>query len=79
MASAAITNPEEPRNQPGLLSGFSSWVPWIGNAITEVASSDQKSSRNKSYAEGTLRELLKGTDSSPDQKGKGIDGAERMN
>lgn len=77
VASAAIMNPEEPRSQPGLLSGFSSWVPWIGNAVTEVATSDRKASRSKSYAEGTLRSLLKGVET-PDQKGKDVDGAERM-
>ncbi len=78
VASAAIANPEEPRSPSGLLSGFSSWIPWRGGSVTEVASSNQKAGRSKSYAEGTLRELLKGVESTSDQKGKGIEGSERM-
>ncbi|RYP05185.1 hypothetical protein DL764_003965 [Monosporascus ibericus] len=77
VASAAIANPEEPRNVPRLLSGFSSWMPWVGGSVTEIASSDQKAGKSKSYAEGTLRELLlKGAEPATDQKGKCI---ERMN
>ncbi|RYP48497.1 hypothetical protein DL768_005635 [Monosporascus sp. mg162] len=74
VASAAIANPEGPRSVPRLLSGFSSWVPWIGGSVTEIASSDQKAGKSTSYAEGTLRELLlKGAEPATDQKGKCIE------
>lgn len=77
VANAAITSPEEPRNSSSILSGISNWIPWRANGtVTEVASSDQKGVRAKSYAEGSLRELLKGAEggSGPptDMKGKGI-------
>ncbi|RYO97923.1 hypothetical protein DL765_010968 [Monosporascus sp. GIB2] len=74
VASAAIAYPEEPRSVPRLLSGFSSWMPWIGGSVTEIASSDPKAGKSKSYAEGTLRELLlKGAEPALDQKGKGVE------
>ncbi|KAK7934818.1 hypothetical protein PG985_000313 [Apiospora marii] len=77
MAAADITAPEEPpRAQAGLLAGFSNWIPWRGSAVTEVAaSSDTKGgAKPKSYAEGTLRELLRSSEASPsDIKGKGVD------
>lgn len=75
MAAAAISSPDIPRNSAGLLSGISSWMPWRGgNAITEVASSDQKAAQGKSYAEGSLRELLKSRDAlGIDIKGKGVE------
>ncbi|KAM0817943.1 hypothetical protein AB5N19_03750 [Seiridium cardinale] len=77
IANAAISSPDEPRGSSSLLSGLGSWMPWRGNGVrTEIASSDQKGARAKSYAEGSLRELLKGTDSgagSPaDVKGKSV-------
>jgi hypothetical protein len=76
LASAAISSPDEPRSSSNLLSGFSHWIPWRGgNTLVEVASSNQKNSRAKSYAEGSLRELLKGnghTGGAPtDANGKG--------
>ncbi|RYP63182.1 hypothetical protein DL769_007039 [Monosporascus sp. CRB-8-3] len=74
VASAAIASPEEPRSVPRLIFGFSSWMPWVGGSVTEITSSDQKAGKSKSYAEGTLRELLlKGAEPAPDQKGKGIE------
>ncbi|ORY71297.1 uncharacterized protein BCR38DRAFT_329044 [Pseudomassariella vexata] len=74
VAAAAIANPEEPREQSGLLSGFSHWIPWRGTPVTEVASSDTKRTKSKSYAAGSLRELLKSTEGTPtDVKGKGVD------
>lgn len=77
VANAAISSPDEPRSSSSLLSGISSWMPWRGGgALTEVASTDQKGGRAKSYAEGSLRELLKGTDGGPalpaDVKGKSV-------
>ncbi|KAK8856889.1 hypothetical protein PGQ11_012801 [Apiospora arundinis] len=76
VAAADITSPEEPRGQSRLLAGFSSWMPWRGSAVTEVASSDVKGGvKSKSYAEGTLRELLRSSEASPsDTKGKGVGG-----
>ena len=98
VASAAIANPEEPFRKPpgGLFSGFAGyWVPtWMGGgAITEVASGSrlgsdrrQKTSggKSKSYAEGTLRDLLlKGADQAAgtndqNQKGKTVESVERL-
>ena len=76
VAAADITSPEEPRGQSGLLAGLSSWIPWRGSAVTEVASSDTKGgAKSKSYAEGTLRELLRSSEASPqDTKGKVVGG-----
>ena len=78
VAAADITAPEEPpRTQSGLLAGLSNWIHWRGLAVTEVAaSSDTKTgAKPKSYAEGTLRELLRSSETSPsDIKGKGVDG-----
>ncbi|KAK7966331.1 uncharacterized protein PG986_000608 [Apiospora aurea] len=75
VAAADITSPEEPREQQhGILAGISNWIPWRGSAVTEVASSDTKGgAKPKSYAEGTLRELLRTSEASPsDTKGKGV-------
>jgi hypothetical protein len=74
VAAAAIASPDEPRGHSGLLSGFSHWMPWRAGVVTEVSSSDQKGGKTKSYAEGSLRELLKSTDvTSGDIRGKGVD------
>lgn len=71
VAAAAIASPDEARGPPSLLAGFGNWMPWRGTSVTEVASSDNKGSRSRSYAEGSLRELLKTTDPAPsDSKGK---------
>ena len=102
VASAAIASPEEPFRNPsgGLFSGFVGyWVPtWRGgNAITEVASTSgagtgtgrkwkTAGSKNKSYAEGTLRELLlKGAEQAvgtsgqvQGQKGRTTESVQRM-
>ncbi|KAI0129982.1 hypothetical protein BJ170DRAFT_618364 [Xylariales sp. AK1849] len=74
VAAAAIASPDKHRGQSGLLSGFGNWMPWRGSGtVTEVASSDWKGGRSKSYAEGSLRELLKSTDGTlTDVKGKGV-------
>ena len=74
VAAAAIMIPEEPRGQPGLLAGLSQWMPWRGATVTEVATTSQKGLKPKSYAEGSLRDLLKSTESPvADAKGKGVD------
>ncbi|KAF7530979.1 hypothetical protein G7054_g9288 [Neopestalotiopsis clavispora] len=75
VANAAISRPDEPRSSSSLLSGISHWIPWRGNSsTTEAASSAHKHGKAKSYAEGSLRELLKGTDiesgAAMDLKGK---------
>ncbi|KAJ1328982.1 hypothetical protein MN608_05713 [Microdochium nivale] len=94
--------PDDLSGRPGLFAGLSSWIPWRssmgvgasrGMPITEVAASDPKRSgghaaRSKSYAEGTLRELLKtaepslssvqvagATAASADHKGKSVEHA----
>lgn len=88
--------PGELSGRSGLFSGLSSWIPWRANAaggtsggmpVTEVATSDRKrgsghAARSKSYAEGTLRELLKTVEptvdvagASSDHKGKGVEHA----
>lgn len=77
VANAAMSSPDEPMNSSNLLSGISNWIPWrAGGAVTETVLSDQKGTRVKSYAEGSLRELLKGTDGGSgshfDVKGKGV-------
>lgn len=74
VAATDIAHPDEPREQSGLLSSFSTWIPWRTAAVTEVASSHQKGFKTKSYAEGSLRELLKSKEASSSQsKGKGVD------
>ncbi|KAH7032777.1 uncharacterized protein B0I36DRAFT_320022 [Microdochium trichocladiopsis] len=90
--------PGEPSARSSLFSGLSSWIPWRAGAgtnanpvraVTEVATTDPKSGhrssgQSKSYAEGTLRELLKTAESSTlpvpggssgtaDHKGKGVE------
>ncbi|KAI0119117.1 hypothetical protein F4814DRAFT_227268 [Daldinia grandis] len=64
VASADITTPEEPTGSSGLLSGFSTWIPWKGaKPFSEVAGADPEVPRGySSYAEGTLRELLRSTE-----------------
>ncbi|KAI0423404.1 hypothetical protein F5Y09DRAFT_327460 [Xylaria sp. FL1042] len=59
VAAAAIAIPEEPKDQAGLLGGFRFSIPWKGTSTTGVSSTEQKPGRTKSYAEGTLRQLLK--------------------
>ncbi|KAH9991089.1 hypothetical protein F4779DRAFT_249502 [Xylariaceae sp. FL0662B] len=78
VAAAAIAVPEEPIGQSGLLSGFSSWIPWKGLVVPEATSPGQKGDKgdkgdnNSSYAEGSLRELLKLAELLGDKKGKGV-------
>ncbi|KAF3064912.1 hypothetical protein GL218_02319 [Daldinia childiae] len=64
VAAADITTPEEPKGSSGLLSGFSTWMSWKGaKPFSEVAGEDPEVPRGySSYAEGTLRELLRSTE-----------------
>ncbi|KAI1630802.1 hypothetical protein F4809DRAFT_635275 [Biscogniauxia mediterranea] len=59
VAAAAIASPEEPRDQASLLSGLSSWISGKGAVASMTAV--RKDGKNDSYAEGTLRGLLKTT------------------
>ncbi|GAP84203.2 hypothetical protein SAMD00023353_0600020 [Rosellinia necatrix] len=70
VAAAAIALPEEPKDQPGLLSGFRFGIPWKATSVTNVASEEQKTVRTKSYAEGTLRHILRITESTGNRGGK---------
>ncbi|KAK6952176.1 hypothetical protein Daesc_006709 [Daldinia eschscholtzii] len=73
VAAADITTPEEPRGPSGLLSGFGAWMPWKGvKPFSEIPGADPEVSRGySSYAEGTLRELLKSTEQVGDTTRKG--------
>ncbi|KAI1463749.1 uncharacterized protein F4812DRAFT_229618 [Daldinia caldariorum] len=58
VAAADITTPEDPRGPSGRLSGFSAWMPWKG--AKPVSNIDPEVFKGySSYAEGTLRELLR--------------------
>ncbi|KAJ3552533.1 hypothetical protein NPX13_g11089 [Xylaria arbuscula] len=71
VAAAAISAPEDPKDQPSLLGGFRFGIPWIGSSSMNLASTAQKpNSGTKSYAEGTLRHLLGITESSSSRGGK---------
>ncbi|KAI2463109.1 hypothetical protein F4781DRAFT_417617 [Annulohypoxylon bovei var. microspora] len=73
VAAAAITTPEEPRTSAGLLAGFTAWISWKGAAASEVGLLGLEGPRGySSYAEGTLRELLKSTEPIMDTRQKGI-------
>ncbi|KAI0865644.1 hypothetical protein F4860DRAFT_260886 [Xylaria cubensis] len=78
VAAAAITTPEEPKEQPGLLSGFRFSIPWKGSSIADRSSTRQKPGRTKSYAEGTLRQLLGINEMSRTREGKSSDGGGGM-
>ncbi|KAI3323319.1 hypothetical protein HD806DRAFT_108493 [Xylariaceae sp. AK1471] len=76
VAAAAIAIPEQPKDQSSLLGGFRFSIPWKGTAVTDTSSTEQKPGRTKSYAEGTLRQLLRITESSGSRGGKFTDGAD---
>lgn len=71
LAAAAIMRPDEPKGSSGLFSGLSHWIPWrSGSAATGV----RETSSGKSYAEGSLRDLLKTVDDpAMNGKGKGVE------
>ncbi|KAI0840323.1 hypothetical protein F5Y06DRAFT_264248 [Hypoxylon sp. FL0890] len=74
VAAAAMAAPEEPRASSSLLSGFSAWIPWKGAAIFETTSTDAGGSKtHSSYAEGSLRELLRSTEPLGDSRQKDVD------
>lgn len=76
MAAATIAVPDEPKDQLGLLSGFRFSLPWGGASAADKVSPNQKAQRTKSYAEGTLRQLLRVTESPGARRGKSADGEE---
>ncbi|KAI2641931.1 hypothetical protein GGS26DRAFT_537652 [Hypomontagnella submonticulosa] len=68
VAAATITPPEERSNPSSLLSGLRAWVSWRGTA-SELAALDIEGPRgHSSYAEGTLKELLRSTEQLGDAK-----------
>ncbi|KAI1120556.1 hypothetical protein F5Y10DRAFT_258167 [Nemania abortiva] len=70
VAAAAIAIPEEPIDQPSLLGGFRFSIPWKSASTTSLPSAYQKPGRTRSYAEGTLRQLLRITELSESRGGK---------
>ncbi|KAI1377486.1 hypothetical protein F4677DRAFT_416653 [Hypoxylon crocopeplum] len=60
-SAAAVTTAaqEEPKASSGLLSSFSDWIPWGKGPVSQATSLDPGKLRSYSYAEGTLKELLK--------------------
>lgn len=62
----------EPERRPSILGSLNSWMPWSRPTET-MQSNGTGRLRSASYAEGSLRELLKATDA--DRKGKNIDRA----
>jgi hypothetical protein len=75
VAAAAITIPEQPKPQSGLLGVFRFNIIWKGAPVTDSTSTEQKPGRTKSYAEGTLRQLLRTTELTECEGGKVMDGA----
>ncbi|KAI0879786.1 uncharacterized protein GGS22DRAFT_113709 [Annulohypoxylon maeteangense] len=73
VATAAITAPEEPKTLSGLLAGFTAWVSWKGMASELGPLGPSGPKAYSSYAEGTLRELLKSTEPLADARYKGVD------
>ncbi|KAI1498465.1 hypothetical protein F5X99DRAFT_393254 [Biscogniauxia marginata] len=71
VAAAAIASSEEPRSQSGLLSGLNSWISRRGVTPSTIP----KGSRSKSYAEGTLRDLLRAAEITSNQKNRDINQA----
>ncbi|OTA61010.1 hypothetical protein K449DRAFT_434761 [Hypoxylon sp. EC38] len=73
VAAAAMAVPAEPRSPSGLLSGFGAWIPWKGAAISDTTLDVEGFKSHSSYAEGTLRELLRSTEPLGDLKQKDIE------
>lgn len=65
--SIASTLAPEPERHTSIFSGFSSWIPWVRS----VSMQGGATARRPSYAEGSLRHLLRGSEG--DRKGKGVD------
>ena len=68
--SRASTLLPEPERNHSILGSLSSWLPW-SRAAASFGGGFQERLRSASHAEGSLRELLKSTDS--DKKGKDVD------
>lgn len=66
--SIASTLTSEPVRRVSIFSGFSSWMPWARSAGNSV-----QGARRPSYAEGSLRDLLRGSVVESNRKGKGVD------
>ncbi|KAI1451281.1 hypothetical protein F4805DRAFT_115233 [Annulohypoxylon moriforme] len=75
VAAAAIASPEEPKSSPGLLAGFTAWISWKGAASEIGLLGPEGPTGYSSYAEGTLRELLRSTEPLIDMRQKGMDPA----
>ncbi|CZT12786.1 uncharacterized protein RAG0_16491 [Rhynchosporium agropyri] len=69
--SVATSSKPESKRQPSVMGSLGSWLPW---AKTGGSSSESLQGRNRSvsYAEGSLRYLLKSTDLG--RKGKAVEG-----
>lgn len=61
--------PVEESKSQGILSSISGWIPWSTPATSEAG----RGKRSKSHAEGSLRELLRTTGGSADNKGKVVE------
>jgi hypothetical protein len=68
--SRASTLRPEVESRPSILGTFGSWLPW-SRSDASPNPSFQGRKRGSSHAEGSLRDLLKATDS--DRKGKSVD------
>ncbi|KAI1444565.1 hypothetical protein F5Y02DRAFT_151456 [Annulohypoxylon stygium] len=73
VAAAAISTPEEPRMSSSLLAGFTAWISWKGAPPDIGLLSSEGAKGYSSYAEGTLRELLRSTPQFVDTRQKGVD------
>lgn len=67
-ASMSSTLRPELETRPSIFGGFGSWLPW---SRSPAGVNYSESAKNRSHAEGKLRELLKSADI--DRKGKGVD------
>jgi hypothetical protein len=72
--SRASTLRPEMETRHSILGTFGSWLPWSKSAVSGGAAI-QGRMRSSSYAEGSLRNLLKSTDVDRKGKGKGVDRA----
>ncbi|KAF5505639.1 hypothetical protein CGCS363_v005233 [Colletotrichum siamense] len=66
------TQLDQTKNTRGLLAGLTGWVPWRLPPIVGLGSTSAQGGVPRSHAEGSLRDLLKTTDTK--NKGKAIEG-----
>ncbi|KAF6842551.1 hypothetical protein CMUS01_02975 [Colletotrichum musicola] len=64
--------PDHKRTSSGLLAGLTGWVPWRLPPIVGLGSASAQGGVSRSHAEGSLRELLKTTETK--NKGKAVEG-----